>query len=47
MEEVVYILFLDAYFKGTKEDLSRDEYKILMSEAESLLYRLFEIDWED
>ena len=47
MEEVVYILFLDIYFKGDKEDLSNDAYVTLMNEAENLLDRLLEIPWED
>lgn len=47
MEEVVYILFLDTYFKGDKEDLSNDEYITLMNEAENLLDHLLEIVWED
>lgn len=47
MEEVVFILLLDTYFKGDKEDLSNDEYIILMNEAEDLLDHLLEIAWDD
>lgn len=45
-EEAIYILLLDAYFKGDKADLADDEYARLMSEADDLLDRLLEVDWE-
>ena len=47
MEEVVYVLFLDTYFKGDKEDLRHPKHVAIMAEAESLLDRLLEIVWED
>ncbi|MBI4404992.1 MAG: hypothetical protein HY537_12570 [Deltaproteobacteria bacterium] len=45
-EEIIYITFLEVYFKGYISDLSNDEYRILTAESEEVLKNILEIDWE-
>lgn len=37
MDEAVYVVFLETYFKGDCEDLGQDEYKLLVAAADSVL----------
>ena len=46
MDEAIYVVFLGIYFKGDSEDLSSDEYKSLVSEAEAILSAPMVHDWD-
>ena len=46
MDEAVYVVFLEAYFKGDCEDLPHNEYKALVVEAESILSQPMLYDWD-
>lgn len=47
MDEVIRIVFLDTYFKGDTEDLSKAEYKSLKDTAEDILSNPMIHDWSD
>ncbi len=46
MDEAVYVVFLETYFKGDCEDLTHNEYKTLVAEAESILSQPMLHDWD-
>ena len=46
MDEAMYIVFLETYFKGDCEDLSQDDYKLLATEAEAILSAPILHDWD-
>lgn len=46
MDEAVYIVLLETYFKGDAEDLTHDEYKTLATEAEAILSQPMRYEWE-
>lgn len=46
-DQALYIVFLETYFKGDRSDLSRDEYKVLLVEAEAILKSPLSVDWTD
>ena len=46
MDEAVYVVFLETYFKGDCEDLTHDEYKLLNMEAAAILAQPLLYDWE-
>jgi len=46
MDEAVYVVFLETYFKGDAEDLTRDEYKTLAAEAAAILSQPVLHEWE-
>jgi len=46
MDQAVYIVFLETYFKGDREDLTHAEYKLLNDEADRLLSQPLSYDWE-
>jgi mRNA-degrading endonuclease RelE of RelBE toxin-antitoxin system len=47
IDEVWHIVFLRAFFKGEKEDLSHDEYFALEQESEIILFSTLDYEWED
>jgi hypothetical protein len=46
MDEAVYVVFLDTYFKGDREDLSQAEYKELAATADSILAQPMLHEWD-
>ncbi len=46
MDEAIYLVFLETYFKGDQADLSQAEYKTLAAEAEAILAQPMLYDWE-
>jgi mRNA-degrading endonuclease RelE of RelBE toxin-antitoxin system len=46
-DETLYIVFLETYFNGDREDLSRQEYKTLAHESEAILSSPLSFDWSD
>ena len=46
MDEALHIVFLDAYFKGEKEDLSSGEYQNLEASASSVFAQPTLYEWE-
>jgi hypothetical protein len=46
MDEAVWVVFLETYFKGECVDLSHDEYKVLYAEAESILRQPLLHEWD-
>ena len=46
MDEAVYVVFLETYFKGDCEDLSAAEYKELATAADSILAQPMLHDWD-
>lgn len=46
MDEALYCIFLETYFKGECEDLSRQDYKALEAEAAHILSQPMLFDWE-
>ena len=46
MDEAVYVVFLETYYKGDSEDLTHDEYKTLVIEAETILSDPMLHDWD-
>lgn len=46
-DETLYVVFLETYFKGDREDLSRQEYKTLSQESEVILQSPLSFDWTD
>lgn len=47
IEQTAHIVFLDTYFKGDKEDLSKSEYDALLAEASAILSDPLSYEWED
>ena len=47
IDEIWHIVFLRAFFKGDKEDLSHDKYFALAQESESILSSTLDYEWED
>lgn len=46
MDEAMHVVFLETYFKGDAEDLSHQEYKGLVAEAETILSQPMLFDWD-
>lgn len=46
MDEAMYVVFLETYFKGDCEDLTHAEYKALVADAESILSQPMRYDWD-
>jgi len=46
-DETLYIVFLETYFKGDTEDLSRHEYRNLAHESDVILASPLSFDWSD
>lgn len=46
MDEAIYVVFLETYAKSEFADLSHDDYKTLIGEAESILADPLRYDWE-
>jgi hypothetical protein len=46
MDEAMHVVFLETYFKGDCEDLTHDEYKLLLAESEAIMARPLLFDWE-
>ncbi len=46
-DQTLYIVFLETYFKGDRSDLTRDEYKVLLMEAELILKSPLSVEWTD
>jgi hypothetical protein len=47
IDEIEYVVFLEIYFKGDVDDLSRAGYAQLASEAARILSDPLSVDWED
>ena len=47
IDEIRYIVFLEVYFKGKKQDLTTEEYSILLEESETILSDPLEYEWSD
>ncbi len=47
IDEIQYIVFLDLYFKGDKEDLSPSEYHRVLAESENIVSNILDFDWVD
>lgn len=47
IDEVEHIVFLEVYFKGDIEDLSRHQYTRLDEEGAAILADPLSVDWED
>ncbi|MGH8019487.1 MAG: hypothetical protein ACREIA_14630 [Opitutaceae bacterium] len=45
MDEAIYIVYLETYSKSDCEDLTHDEYKTLLAEAEAILVQPLFHDW--
>ncbi len=46
MDEAVYVVFLETYFKGDCEDLSAAEYKELATVADAILFQPMLHEWD-
>ena len=46
-DETLCIVFLETYFKGDREDLTRQEYKTLTEESEVILRSPLSYGWEN
>jgi len=46
MDEAVYVVFMETYFKGDYEDLEHDAYKALVNESAAILSQPMLHDWE-
>lgn len=46
MDEAIHIAFLEIYFKGECEDLTKGEYETLGTEAETIFGAPVLHDWE-
>ncbi|MEO7931573.1 MAG: hypothetical protein ABIT76_00295 [Chthoniobacterales bacterium] len=46
MDEALYLIFLETYFKGDRDDLTRQDYKALEADAENILSQPMQFDWE-
>lgn len=46
MDEAIYVVFLETYFKGDQEDLTSTEYKTLSAEANAILAQPKLYDWD-
>jgi hypothetical protein len=46
-DETLYVVFLETFFKGDKEDLTRPEYRNLALESEAILHSPLNFDWTD
>lgn len=47
IDEIDYVVFLEVFFKGDVEDLSREDYARLLGESEPILGDPLAVDWED
>lgn len=47
IDEMEYLVFLEVYFKGDKDDLTSEEYATLEKEAEAVLSDPLSVEWED
>ena len=47
IDEIQYLVFLDIYFKGDKEDLSASEYQRILAESENIVTNILDFDWVD
>ncbi|MEQ8768663.1 MAG: hypothetical protein RL885_32450 [Planctomycetota bacterium] len=47
IDEIDYVVFLEIYFKGDREDLTPQEYKLLEAETDGVLDDPLLVDWED
>lgn len=47
VDEIRYVSFLEIYFKGDREDLSKSQYDILLAESEHILHNYLEFEWID
>jgi len=47
IDEVWHVVFLNAYFKGDKDDLSHAEYAALEAESEKILSSPLDYEWAD
>lgn len=47
IDEIIYIVILEVYYKGDSEDLSNDAYDTLEVEAAEVLSDPLDVDWED
>ncbi len=47
IDEVQYLVLLETYFKGDKEDLTFDEYQQLLTESDTILSNVLDYEWID
>ena len=47
IDEIIYIVILEVFYKGDLEDLSGDAYDALAAEAADALSDPLDVDWED
>jgi len=47
IDEIIYIVILEVFYKGVLEDLSDDAYDTLETEAADALNDPLDVDWED
>ena len=47
IDEIRYVVFLEVYFKGKKDDLTSGEYSELLNESEEILEDPLSFDWDD
>jgi mRNA-degrading endonuclease RelE of RelBE toxin-antitoxin system len=46
-DELLLVVFLETYFKGDREDLSAQEYRLLQNESDHILKNPLDFDWSD
>lgn len=47
VDEIRYISFLEIYFKGDSNDLSKQEYNQLLEESDYILENYLDFNWDD
>jgi len=47
IDELVYVVLLNVYFKGDKPDLSEAEYSVVEQDAEEILASPLNYSWTD